>query len=48
VLAAYCIRGGATPQEALRKVRALCPGAIGSPAQEQALLAFAARRDWIL
>ena len=48
VLAAYCIRGGATPQEALRRVRALCPGAIGSPAQEQALRAFAARRDWIL
>jgi atypical dual specificity phosphatase len=48
VLAAYRIRGGASPQEALRTVRALCPGAIGSPAQEQALYAFAARRDWIL
>jgi atypical dual specificity phosphatase len=48
VLAAYRIRGGATPQEALRTIRALCPGAVGSPAQEQALHAFAARRDWIL
>jgi atypical dual specificity phosphatase len=48
VLAAYRIRGGATPQEALRTVRALCPGAIGSPSQEQALYAFASRRDWIL
>ena len=48
VLAAYRIRGGATPQEALRTVRRLCPGAVGSPAQERALDAFAARRDWIL
>jgi atypical dual specificity phosphatase len=48
VLAAHRIRAGATPQEALRTVRALCPGAVGSPEQEQALYAFAARRDWIL
>ena len=41
-------RNGATPQEALRTVRTLCPGAVGNPAQEQALYAFAARRDWIL
>ncbi len=48
VLAAYRIRGGVVPDEALRELRAHRPGAIGSPAQEQALRAFATRRDWIV
>ncbi len=48
VLAAYRIRGGATPEQALRELRAHRPGAVGSPAQERALHAFAVRRDWIL
>ncbi len=48
VLAAYRIRGGASPDEALRELRAHRPGAIGSPAQERALRAFATRRDWIV
>ncbi len=48
ILAAYRVRAGAAVDEALRELRALCPGAIGSPAQEQALHAFAARRDWII
>lgn len=48
VLAAYLIRGGLDANAALREVRAVCPGAIGSPAQERALHAFAARRDWLV
>ena len=48
VLAAYRIRGGATPEQALRELRAHRPGAIGSPTQERALHAFATRRDWIV
>lgn len=48
VLAAYLIRGGASPDEAIARLRALCPGAIGSPEQEHALHAFARRRDWIV
>ena len=48
VLAAYLIRGGVGVEEALRQVRRVCPGAVGSSEQERALHAFAARRDWIL
>ncbi len=48
VLAAYLIRGGLSPEHALRDLRQRCPGAVGSTAQEQALHMFAARRDWIL
>ena len=48
ILAAYLIRAGAPPEEALRELRSLCPGAVGSPVQERALHAFAARRDWIV
>jgi atypical dual specificity phosphatase len=48
ILAAHLVRAGMTPHEALRCLRAICPGAISEPAQERALEAFAARRDWIL
>ncbi len=48
VLAAHLIRGGLSANEALRELRALCPGAISSADQERALAAFAARRDWVL
>lgn len=48
VLAAYLIRGGLSAGEALDEVRAICPGAISSAEQEEALHAFAARRDWII
>ncbi len=48
VLAAYRIRGGAKPEDALREVRGHRPGAIGSKEQEHALHRFAARRDWIV
>lgn len=48
VLAAYLIRGGLGADEALREVRAVCHGAIGSREQEEALRDFAARRDWLV
>jgi|SRR5579883_552105 atypical dual specificity phosphatase len=48
ILAAYLIRAGATPADALRELRAVCPGAVENPAQERALAAFAERRDWII
>lgn len=48
ILAATLIRDGATPEGALARIRALCPGAVENPAQERALHAFAARRDWIV
>lgn len=47
VLAAYLIRSGSSPEEALKALRALCPGAVENPVQERALQAFAERRDWI-
>jgi atypical dual specificity phosphatase len=48
VLGAYLIRAGALPEQALSRLRAICPGAVGSPEQERALHAFARRRDWIV
>lgn len=48
VLAAYLVRMGATPAEALARVRSVCPGAVGVEQQERALDAFAIRRDWII
>jgi len=48
VLAAHRIRAGSTPDAALAELRALSPGAIGSPEQELALRTFARQRDWIL
>jgi atypical dual specificity phosphatase len=48
VLAAYLIRAGATPEQALAELRAVCPGAVENDAQVRALAAYAARRDWIM
>ncbi len=48
VLAAYLIRSGLTPTEALRELRTVCPGAVENPVQERALEEFAVRRDWII
>lgn len=48
VLAAYLIRGGLTPDAALRELRAVCPNAVGSPAQDTFLRDFAARRPWLI
>jgi atypical dual specificity phosphatase len=48
VLAAYLVRDGMPADAAISRLRAICPGALGSPSQERALQSFAARRDWIL
>lgn len=48
VLAAYLIRGGCTPEDAMRRLRALSPGAISAQEQEEALRAFAAAREWLV
>lgn len=48
VLAGYLIRSGVAPDEAITRLRLLCPGAIGSEAQERALEAFARRADWMI
>jgi len=48
ILAAYLVRLGATPAQALARVRAVCPGAVENREQEHALGAFATRRDWII
>ena len=48
VLAAYLIRHGATPDDAIRQIRGLCAGAICTEGQERALANFAAERAWII
>ena len=48
ILAAYLIRSGLAPEDALRRLRAVCPGAVENPSQEHALVTFAGRRDWII
>ena len=48
ILAAYLIRQGATPQQALAQLRTIRPGAVSAPSQQEALTRFASRRDWIL
>jgi atypical dual specificity phosphatase len=48
ILTAYLIRAGATPEDALARLRAVCPGAVENPTQERALQEFARRRDWII
>jgi atypical dual specificity phosphatase len=48
ILAAYLIRAGRSPEEAIAELRTVCPHAVENPAQEEALTAFALRRDWIL
>ena len=35
-------------EEAIARVRAVCPGAICAPIQEDALRAFTQRKDWIV
>jgi atypical dual specificity phosphatase len=48
ILAAYLIRDGMPASEAIARLREICPGAIGVSSQEQALVRFAERRDWVL
>lgn len=47
VLAAYLMRGGLGAGEAIVSVRAVCPGAIESPAQAAALEAWSADPPWL-
>jgi atypical dual specificity phosphatase len=48
ILAAYLIRRGMTAEEAIARLRVICPGAIESTDQQHALQAFARSRCWIL
>jgi atypical dual specificity phosphatase len=48
ILAAYLIRNGRDPAEAIGDIRRRCDGAIAASEQEQALHAFAARQSWII
>jgi atypical dual specificity phosphatase len=48
ILAAYLIRQGATAEQALAQLRAIRPGAISAPSQQDALATFARRREWII
>ena len=48
VLAAWLIRSGQACNDAIAELRSVCPDAIGSPAQERALEAYARQRDWLL
>ena len=48
VLAAYLIRHGATPEQAIGRIRELCDGAICTSGQERALDVFAAERSWVV
>jgi atypical dual specificity phosphatase len=48
ILAAYLIRDGMPAEEAIGRLRQICPGAIESGAQRESLRRFAERRDWVL
>lgn len=48
ILAAYLIRAGASADEAVTRVRAVCPNAVCAPVQQGALRAFARQREWIV
>ena len=48
ILAAYLIRRGSNADDAVGRLRAICPGAVESPEQQRALRLYAERRDWIL
>ena len=48
ILAAYLIRAGVAPEDALHQVRAVCPHAVENEKQEGALAEFATNRGWLL
>lgn len=48
ILAAWLIRQGATPEQAIARLRAIRPGSVSTLSQEEALARFAARREWIV
>jgi atypical dual specificity phosphatase len=47
ILAATLIRDGATAGEAISAVRAVCPGAVETPPQVEALHRFAIGKPWL-
>ena len=48
ILAAYLVRNGSSPDDAIARVRAACPGAVEVEEQVRAVRAFARRRDWVV
>jgi atypical dual specificity phosphatase len=48
VLAAYLIRAGRSPEQAIIEVREVCPRAVENDLQLAALEAYSMRRDWIV
>lgn len=48
ILAAYLIRQGVGAEQALASLRAIRPGAVSAPTQQDALATFARRREWII
>lgn len=48
VLAAWLIRDGLGPREAIAQVRSICPGAIEAAAQERAIETWGADRLWLV
>jgi atypical dual specificity phosphatase len=48
ILAAYLIRGGIAASDAVERIRTICPGAIESAEQREALEDFQRRRDWLI
>jgi atypical dual specificity phosphatase len=48
ILAAWLIRSGRSPADALAELRLVCPNAVENDLQERALADFAHRRDWLV
>jgi atypical dual specificity phosphatase len=48
ILAAYLLRGGQSATDVIETLRAICPGAIESPPQVQALHDWAIERPWMI
>jgi atypical dual specificity phosphatase len=48
VLAAYLIRSGLDPDQAVAEVRAVCPGAVEAKPQMVALAEWDAERPWFI
>jgi protein-tyrosine phosphatase len=48
VLAAYLIRSGHSPEQAISLLREVCPQAVDNELQLAALATFAAQRAWLV
>lgn len=48
ILAAYLLRGGQSAADVIATLRGVCPGAIESPPQVQALHDWASERPWMI